>query len=84
MKRPKRGDLVYVELPDIEHENSGWQDMSVVSKAKVKEFHAVGWVLRATKKTLTITPMTGVGRTFCAYHLPRASIHRIVRLRWPK
>lgn len=77
----KPGDLVYVELHDIEHENNGWQRQADIAKAKVNTYMAVGWVLRATKLTLTIAPLTSPRSAFCAYHFPMGSVRKVKRLR---
>jgi hypothetical protein len=85
MKRLKPGDLVYVETDDIEHADQGWQALAAIAATKPRTFRTVGWVVRVTKRTLTLTPMAGTeGRhaddAHCAYLLPRRAITKIKRL----
>ena len=82
---PKRGDLVYVETDDIEHHDQGWTEAAEIAAAKPRTFRAVGWVIKATKRTLIVAPMVGTkGRhehdAHCAYILPRRAITKLRRL----
>lgn len=80
----RAGDLVYVETDDIEHHNDGWTPVGDITATKPLTYRAVGWVLKATKRTLVLAPMMAGGpkdrRAFCAYQLPRRAITKIKRL----
>lgn len=87
MKRPKPGQLVYVELDDIEHDNNGWTNVSAIRGQRPRTYKAVGYVVKATKRTLTLASMSvsesrdpGGGAAFCNYMLPWPSVRKIVKL----
>jgi len=81
VRKLKRGELVYIETDDIEHHNHGWIGFKKLAKAKPKRFIGVGWVVKASKRTLVIAPLAGNGAAFCAYRLPRGSVRRIRKLK---
>ena len=87
MKRPKRGAIVYVELDDIEHSNDGWTSVSAVRSQRPRTYRAVGYVVKSTKRTLTLAPLAvsdranpGGGAAFCNFMLPWPSVRKLVKL----
>jgi len=80
-KVPKRGWMVYVEMDDIEHSPQGWTGANAIRAQRPEKFKAIGWVVRGTKRTLTIASVTSPGAAFCHYLIPMRSIRRIDRLK---
>lgn len=86
VKRPKLGHLVYVEMDDIEHGAGGWKSFAEISaKERPRTFRTVGWVVRATKRTLTVAATTDSLRSdahgYCHYLIPMRSITRIDKIK---
>jgi hypothetical protein len=89
VKKLKRGQLVEIQTDDIEHHDEGWTRLGDIAAVKPRAFKTVGWVVRATKRTVVIAPMMGPHpdrpKTFvsayCGYRLPRRAILRIRKLR---
>lgn len=83
IKRPKLGQLVYVEMDDIEHD-SGWTGFAAIAKVRPRTFRTVGWVVRATKRTLTLSAtvdsLKADANGYCHYLIPMRSITRIDKL----
>jgi hypothetical protein len=79
-KLPKQGWMVYVEMDDIEHDSKGWEAFDDLVKVRPRMFKAVGWVIRASKRTLVIASLTSPDQAFCHYILPWGSITRCDRL----
>lgn len=84
VKRPKLGHMIYVEMDDIEHK-SGWRPFADISKRRASTFHAVGWVVRASKRTLTISSVVDSFKPdaygYCDYMIPMRSVTRIAKLK---
>lgn len=81
VKRPKLGVMVYVEMDDIQHGQQGWSSFVDIAKRRPLTFRAMGWVVRTTKRTLTISPLIDSVESdafgYCSYMLPMRSITRI-------
>ena len=73
--------MVYVEMDDIEHESRGWQHHTVVKKDRPATFRAIGWVYRATRRTLTLANVASDSQAFCHYMIPLGSVTRIRKLK---
>jgi hypothetical protein len=73
--------MVYVEMDDIEHSHAGWNSAANIRGARPEKFKALGWVVRATKRTLTIANVTSPGAAYCHYLIPMKSIRRLDRLK---
>jgi len=84
MKRPKLGTLVYVEMDDIEHGAGGWKSFADIAKERPRTFRTVGWVVRVTKRTLTLSATTdslqSTAHGYCHYLIPMRSITKIDKL----
>jgi hypothetical protein len=85
VKRPRLGHLVYVEMDDIEHDGHGWKSFADIAKTRPRTFRTVGWVVRATKRTLTLSATTdslkSTASGFCSYQIPMRSITRIDKVK---
>ena len=78
----KRGDLVYVETIDIEHEGRGWEDVNVIAKRKAGRYYFVGWVISDKKKFLSLAAVASSrGTAFCSVKLPKWAGMRTQKLK---
>jgi hypothetical protein len=72
-------------MDDIEHGPGGWMAYADIAKQRPATFRAVGWVVRATKRTLTISSTASSNSStaagFCHYLIPMRSITRIDKLK---
>lgn len=84
VKRPKLGALVYVEMDDIEHGPGGWKAFAAIAKERPRTFRAVGWVVRATRRTLIVSSTTDSLKSdahgYCYFMIPMRSVTRIDKL----
>lgn len=85
IRLPKIGHLVYVEMDDIQHHSRGWRDYAVMAKDRPDTFRSVGWVVAATRRTLTLSATTnsmkGDPAGFCSFQIPMPSVTLIAKLR---
>jgi hypothetical protein len=85
IKLPKPGQLVYVEMDDIQHRSRGWRDFAVIAKDKPDTFRSVGWVVAANRRTLILAATTDSleadAAGFCSFQIPMPSVTRIDKLK---
>lgn len=80
-KVPKPGWMVYVEMDDMEHSHDGWDSATNIRAARPRTFKALGWVVRASKRSLVIANVTAPDAAFCHYVIPWGAVRRLDRVK---
>lgn len=82
-RKPRLGDIVELDLDDMEQLSGGWQDLADYADQPRQRYSAVGYLIGKTKRWVTVAPVVNAteGGAHSAYRIPAGAVRRVTRLR---